>query len=128
MTRHISCHRQLVYSLGAVTTPFAILMALQVHPAPAQEVTFAKDVAPILYESCVECHRPNSFAPMSLLTYENARRYASRIRSRVESRSMPPWHVDRTVGIQAYENDYSLTDGEIETIVRWVDYGAPMGD
>ncbi|MCH2465721.1 MAG: hypothetical protein MK237_07445 [Gemmatimonadetes bacterium] len=128
MTRHISGHRQLVYSLGAVTTAFAILMALQVHPAPAQEVTFAKDVAPILYESCVECHRPNSFAPMSLLTYENARRYASRIRSRVESRSMPPWHVDRTVGIQAYENDYSLTDGEIETIVRWVDDGAPMGD
>ena len=98
------------------------------HPALGQEVTFARDVAPILYDNCVGCHRPNSFAPMSLLTYENARTYASRIRSRVQARIMPPWHVDRTVGIRDYENDASLTDEEIETIARWVDAGASKGD
>ena len=81
-------------------------------------MTFAKDVAPILYKSCVSCHRPDSFAPMSLLNYENARRYAPRIKSRVQARIMPPWHVDRTVGIQEFENDASLTDEQIETIVR----------
>jgi hypothetical protein len=96
--------------------------------AAAQDVTFAGDVAPILYESCVTCHRPGSFAPMSLLDYESARRYARRIRDRVVERIMPPWHVDRTVGIREYENDVSLTDAEIETIVRWVDLGAPLGD
>ncbi|MGD8280532.1 MAG: hypothetical protein PVF69_05225, partial [Gemmatimonadota bacterium] len=59
----------------------------------AQEVTFTRDVAPILYENCVECHREGSFAPMSLMTYDNARRYAARIRSRVAARQMPPWHA-----------------------------------
>ena len=111
-----------------VASIFAVLIALQVQPAAAQEVTFAKDVAPILFDNCVSCHRPESFAPMSLLTYENARRYASRIRSRVQTRMMPPWHLDRTVGIQDYENDVSLTDDEIDTLVRWVDGGAPRGD
>jgi len=94
----------------------------------AQEVTFARDVAPIFFENCVECHRANSFAPMSLLDYQTARRYAARIRSRVEQRLMPPWHVDQTVGIQDFENDAALSEEEIETIVRWVDAGAPEGD
>ena len=128
MTRQIVFYRHLLHSLGTLALAVAILMALRAHPVVAQEVTFSKDVAPILYESCIECHRPNSFAPMSLINYEDARRYAPRIRSRVQSRRMPPWHVDRTVGIQAYENDYSLTDKAIETIVQWVDDGAPRGD
>jgi len=94
----------------------------------AQEVTFAKDVAPILYENCVECHRQGSFAPMSLMTYEDARRYGTRIRDRVARRQMPPWHVAQTLGIQEFANDVSLTDDEIQTIVRWVDAGAPRGN
>ncbi len=106
----------------------AISLALLAAPAGAQEVTFTKDVAPILYENCVECHRPGSFAPMSLITYETARRYAPRMKFRVETRQMPPWHVDRTVGIQDYANDASLTDEEIATIVAWVDGGTLMGD
>ncbi len=114
--------------LGALVAAWAISMALPTAPAEAQEVTFARDVAPILYENCVECHRPGSFAPMSLLTYENARRYASRMKSKVQTRQMPPWHVDRTVGIQEFANDVSLTDEEIATIVGWVDGGALMGD
>ncbi|MGD2045413.1 MAG: hypothetical protein PVJ80_06205 [Gemmatimonadota bacterium] len=94
----------------------------------AQEVTFTRDVAPILYENCVECHREGSFAPMSLMTYDNARRYAARIRSRVAARQMPPWHAAQTLGIQDFANDVSLTDEEIQTLIRWVDAGSPMGD
>jgi hypothetical protein len=65
---------------------------------------------------------------MSLLGYEDARMYASRIKRKVQSREMPPWHLDPTVGIQAYKNDISLSDSEIESIVSWVDAGAPEGD
>ncbi len=115
-------------SLHSLVAICAISMALATAPAGAQEVTFTRDVAPILYENCVECHRTGSFAPMSLLNYETARRYASRIKFRVQTRQMPPWHVDRTVGIQDYANDPSLTDSEIATIVQWVDDGALMGD
>jgi hypothetical protein len=106
----------------------ACALALSAVAASAQEVTFARDVAPILYESCVECHREGSFAPMSLLTYEQARRFASAIRYRVSNRQMPPWHVDQTLGVQRFANDVSLTDEEIGTIVAWVDAGAPRGD
>lgn len=90
--------------------------------------TFTEDVAPILFESCVSCHNPQGMGPMSLLDYQNARRYASMIRSKVVARSMPPWHLDKTVGIQEYKNDASLSDAEIETIVQWVAAGAPQGD
>jgi mono/diheme cytochrome c family protein len=113
-------------SVGTASVAAALLAGAA--PLAAQDVTFASDVAPIFFESCVECHRPNSFAPMSLLDYQTARRYAQRIRDRVEQRLMPPWHVDRTVGIQHFENAASLTDDEIATIVAWVDGGAPQGD
>ena len=90
--------------------------------------TFTEDVAPILYESCVGCHQPNGIGPMPLLSYGDVRPYASRIQRKVASREMPPWHLDRTIGIQDYKNDISLSDSEIETIVSWVDAGAPEGD
>ncbi|HEY2848382.1 MAG TPA: hypothetical protein VGI97_00765, partial [Gemmatimonadaceae bacterium] len=93
-------------------------------PAP----TFTKDVAPILQAKCQVCHQPNSIAPMSLLTYEQAKKYATRIKSRVVARIMPPWHIDKTVGIQAFKNDRSLSDAQISTIARWVDAGTPEGD
>jgi mono/diheme cytochrome c family protein len=109
-------------------TLVALAGTLAASPLEAQEVTFARDVAPILFENCVECHREGSFAPMSLMTYENARRYATRIRDRVANQQMPPWHVDRTLGIQDFANDVSLTDDEIQTIVGWVDAGSPRGD
>src|SRR5947208_940323 len=90
--------------------------------------TFTKDVAPIFQDKCESCHRPGSIAPMSLVTYEEARPWARSIKARVSARQMPPWHIDRTVGIQHFENDRSLTDDQIDTIVRWVDAGAPQGD
>lgn len=94
----------------------------------ADAPTFSRDVAPILQQKCQVCHQPNSIGPMSLVTYDEAEEYAAKIRSRVRAGVMPPWHIDKTVGIRDYKNDRSLTDGEIDTLVRWVDAGAPRGD
>src|SRR5579863_6952145 len=94
----------------------------------SEPVTFTKDVAPILQARCQECHRKDSMAPMSLVTYDETRPWAKAIRQRVITRQMPPWHIDKTVGVQKFKNDISLTDGQIDTIVRWVDAGAPQGD
>lgn len=96
----------------------------QTPPAP----TFARDVAPILQEKCEACHRAGEMAPMPLVTYNDVRPWARSIRTRVVARSMPPWHMDKTVGIQKFKNDGSLTDEQIDTIVRWIDAGAPLGD
>ena len=111
--------------LGAV-----LIFATQVFAAGLADkpVTFTKDVAPILQEKCQDCHRKGSMAPMSLITYEETRPWAKSIRERVITRQMPPWHLDKTVGIQKFANDMSLTDQQIATIVKWVDAGAPMGD
>ena len=94
----------------------------------AREVTFSKDVAPILQEKCQSCHREGQMAPMSLVTYEQARPWAKAIKTRVMARQMPPWHLDKTVGIQSFQNDMSLSDVQIATIARWVDEGAPQGN
>jgi hypothetical protein len=110
----------------------AIALALPVLSAAAElagkPVTFAKDIAPILQEKCQSCHRAGSMAPMSLLTYEQVRPWAKSIKERVVSRSMPPWHLDKTVGIQEFQNDMSLSDAQIRSIASWVDAGAPLGD
>jgi hypothetical protein len=97
-------------------------------PSLAAEPTFARDIAPILQEKCQDCHRKGSMAPMSLATYEETRPWAKSIRQRVMLRQMPPWHIDRTVGVRKFKNDMSLSDEQIGLIVRWVDAGAPMGD
>ena len=91
-------------------------------------VTFSKDVAPILQAKCQECHQPNSIAPMSLITFQEARPWARSIKERVMTRQMPPWHIDQGVGVQKFKNDMSLTNEQISTIVRWVDGGALQGD
>jgi hypothetical protein len=102
--------------------------AAQARPAARQQVTFTKDVAPILNRSCVRCHRADQTAPMSLTTYEEVRPFARSIKTRVANREMPPWHLDRNVGIQKFKDNPSLTDAEIATIVAWVDAGSPMGN
>jgi hypothetical protein len=94
----------------------------------SKPVTFARDVAPIFQAKCQECHRKGTAAPMSLVTYDETKPWAKLIKERVSTRTMPPWHLDRTVGIQKFKNDASLTDEQIDTIVRWVDAGAPLGD
>src|SRR5947207_10962256 len=94
----------------------------------AKAPTFTRDIAPIFQEKCEACHRPDSMAPMSLMTFAQARPWARAIKARVVERQMPPWQIDRTVGIQKFKNDRSLTDDQVETIVRWVDAGAPQGE
>jgi mono/diheme cytochrome c family protein len=103
--------------------------AQQSAPAANQApVTFTKDVAPILQRSCQTCHRPGAVAPMALLTYEDVRPWARSIKTKVTNREMPPWHIDRNIGITKFKNDPSLTDQEIATIAKWVDAGAPRGN
>src|SRR5882762_8303909 len=96
-----------------------------VNDVPAKP-TFTKDVLPIFQKSCQSCHRPGQMAPFSLVTYEEARPWARSIKQKVETRYMPPWHLDRTVG--EYSPDPSLSDAQIATISKWVDQGAPKGD
>src|SRR3989442_11446087 len=100
--------------------------------APERQVTFTKDIAPILQRSCQTCHRPNSIAPMSLMTYEDIRPWARAIKYRTGLRdkpeAMPPWFIDKTIGIQEYKDDISLSDDEVTKIARWVDSGAPRGN
>ncbi len=93
-----------------------------------EQPTFTKDVAPIFREKCEACHRPGYIAPMSLQTYAEVRPWARSIKQRVESRQMPPWHIDKAVGVQSFKNDRSMTDAEIATVARWVDNGAPQGN
>jgi hypothetical protein len=112
----------------AVAVPVVQLDAAAARVTRHTPVTFAKDIAPILQQKCQTCHRPGSVAPMSLLTYEDARPWARAIKTKVVAREMPPWHIDRTVGIQEFKNDRSLTDAQVETIVQWVDAGAPLGN
>ena len=106
-------------------------------PAPAGQtgaaaVTFTKDIAPLLQRSCQNCHRPGSVAPMSLLTYEDVRPWARSIKQRTGLRSrmgvMPPWFIEKNVGIQDFKDDISLSDAEIAMIASWVDDGAPRGN
>jgi len=89
-------------------------------------VTFHKDVLPILQKNCQTCHRPGQIAPMSLLTYEQARPWARSMKAKVLAREMPPWFADPAYG--RFANDRRLAEKDIETIARWVDAGAPAGD
>jgi hypothetical protein len=102
--------------------------ASTVAGAANKPVTFTKDIVPIFQEKCQDCHRKDSMAPMSLVTYEETRPWARSIKERVVTHQMPPWHLDKTVGIQHFQNDRSLSDEQVETIARWVDAGAPQGD
>jgi len=111
----------------------SLMLAASASTAAAQKpadkaVTFSKDVAPILQKSCVACHRPGEMAPMSLMTFEDARPWARAIKTRVASREMPPWHLDRSIGIQKFKDNPSLSDAEIATVVAWVDGGAAKGN
>ncbi len=91
-----------------------------------REVTYNKDVAPILYSNCVKCHRPDDIAPMSLMTYKETRLWAPAIREAVVQRKMPPWHADPKLG--DFLNDPRLTEEEIRTIDAWVRTGTKEGD
>src|SRR5262245_32989632 len=98
----------------------------------ANEVTFTKDIAPILQRSCQNCHRADGVAPMALVTYDDVRPWARAIKQRTgtgpHAGVMPPWYVEKDIGIQQFKNDPSLSDDEIAKIARWADSGAPRGN
>lgn len=99
---------------------------------PGTEVTFSRDIAPILQRSCQSCHRPGGVAPMALTTYDEVRPWAQVIKQRTGIRdragAMPPWYIEKDIGIQHYKNDPSLSDQEIAAIAAWADGGAPEGN
>src|ERR1700674_4409954 len=105
--------------LGMLTIGAALVIVAPAFAADAstKPTTFSKDVAPILQVKCQECHQPNSIAPMSLITYQDARPWARSIKERVSTRQMPPWHIDPTVGVQHFKNDMSLSDDQVDLIV-----------
>jgi hypothetical protein len=112
----------------AIVGMISVVGSAQQASTAGAPVTFSKDVAPILQKSCQNCHRPGAIAPMSLLTYQDARPWARSIKAKVSAREMPPWYIDRHIGITKFKEDPSLTDAEIATIIRWVDSGAPAGN
>ena len=105
-------------ALSALMAGLVLVPSIAAGQSNERQVTFTKDVAPILQRSCVTCHRPGEMAPMSLMTYEDVRPWARAVKTRVAAREMPPWHIDRNIGIQQFKDDPSLTDEEIATIVE----------
>ena len=124
--------RSLFVIAVTVALPFASLFALTTSSAENKikmvnnDVTFSKDVAPIFYKNCTACHRPREVAPMSLLTYKDARPWARAIREKVVEKQMPPWHADPRHG--EWLNDRRMSQEAIDTIAKWVDGGAREGD
>jgi mono/diheme cytochrome c family protein len=125
----------LVTGVAGLVTPLALnaqATAAQATAADKSEVTFTRDIAPILQRSCQNCHRPGQVAPMSLITYEEARPWARSMKARTAIRdkagAMPPWYIEKNIGIQHYKNDPSLSDEEIAKIAKWADSGAPRGN
>ena len=128
---------RLVGGLGLVVATIvggtAVLSAQS--PAPARkagEVTYSRDIAPILQRSCLTCHNPDGGAPMSLTTFEEVRPWARAIKTRTgmgpHAGVMPPWFIEKNIGIQHYKGDPSLSTEEIEKIAFWADNGAPQGN
>jgi hypothetical protein len=102
--------------------------ALLIKRNEAASVTFTKDVAPIIFNKCANCHRPGEVAPMALTSYQEVRPWSKAIREEVVERTMPPWFADPNTSTLKFSNDRRLSQKEIETIVAWVDAGAPKGD
>jgi len=111
---------------GAVALLVVSLADVASAEAPEAVPTFAEEVAPILYENCVTCHRSGEIAPMSLITYAETRPWSRSIKNQVMSGQMPPWHADPAVG--RFTNERRLTAAEKDTLIRWADGGAPEGD
>ena len=115
----------LVAATGALVAALVSGAGSVLSGAQQAPPTFNRDIAPILFAKCVSCHRPGEIAPMSLLSYEAARPWARAIKTRVAAREMPPWPAAPPYG--RFRNEHVLTDEQINTIVAWVDAGAPEG-
>jgi hypothetical protein len=117
--------RRLLISLIAA---ILVAAAMAARRNEAASVTFTRDVAPIIFTKCANCHRPGEVAPMPLTSYKEVRPWSKAIREEVIERTMPPWFADPHTSTLKFGNDRRLSQKEIETIVAWVDAGAPKGD
>ena len=117
---------------GCVVTLSAAALLSPAQTLAADEVTFHKDIEPILQRSCQNCHRPGGAGPMSLVTYEEVAPFAGLIEYKTGLRdragAMPPWYMEKNIGIQRYKNDPSLSDAELAAISTWARSGTPKGD
>src|SRR5579872_3400365 len=102
------------------------LLGMGAFAASSNPVTFDKEVLPILQKNCQGCHRPGEVAPMSLLSYTDARPWAKAIKAAVLSKKMPPWFADSQYG--HFANDRRLSEADMNTLVAWADNGAPEGN
>ncbi|MBM62302.1 MAG: hypothetical protein CL484_05075 [Acidobacteria bacterium] len=127
MSRTTNCELSLFFVLIVAIVSMGV-PAVEAAQNNDHQPTFTSDIAPILQRSCQDCHRTGSIAPMSLLTYEETRPWARSIREKVTSRAMPPWYIDKNIGVQDFKYDYSLSDEEIATVSSWVNNGAPRGN
>jgi hypothetical protein len=118
--------RLLSVAMSVIAGGLVVLSTVSANSGPKKEVTFNRDVAPIFYKNCAECHRANDIAPMSLMSYKESRPWARSIKERVISREMPPWSPDPKYG--EFTNDHRLSQADIDKIVAWVDQGAKEGD
>ncbi len=117
--------RRWAASVGIAVMGGAVSLSHPLAATEAEAPTFNEDVAVILYDSCASCHRAGQMAPMSLASYTDARPWARAIKGKVVAREMPPWYADARYG--TFRNETALTEEEIDTIVAWVDAGAPEG-
>ena len=106
--RHFLAHRAVSSALLGMA--IALVSTLTSAQSADQNITFTRDIMPILQENCHTCHRTQGIAPMSLMTYEEVRPWAPLIQYKVVNREMPPWHIDRNIGIQQFKNDRALSD------------------
>jgi hypothetical protein len=125
--------RSLVGAFGLTVTVLACSAPAVAQTSQPEQVTFTKHIAPILHRSCINCHRPGSIAPMSLVNYEDVRPWARAIKQKTsrpadDPERMPPWFIEKNVGIQKFKDDPSLTAEEVALIARWADGGAPRGN
>src|SRR5262245_15478795 len=114
------------FNILLVTLIVAVVWVVRKNEAAG--VTFTKDVAPIVFNKCANCHRPGEVAPMPLTSYAEVRPWSKAIREEVAQRTMPPWYADPHTSTLKFSNDRRLTQKEIDTITAWVDAGAPKGD
>jgi hypothetical protein len=120
--------RSMLSLTWTMAAAIAACASVQAQSANQPQITFTKDIAAIFQKNCQACHRAGSIGPMSLVTYEEARPWSRSIKQHVAQRDMPPWYIDKNVGIHDFKNDVSLSDEDIAKIVKWVDQGAPRGN
>ncbi|HUR33160.1 MAG TPA: hypothetical protein VM032_05150 [Vicinamibacterales bacterium] len=120
-----------IAAVGAVVA-IGVSPSVSAQAPAAADVTYTKDIAPILQRSCENCHRPDGAGPMALTTYEEVRPWARAIKTRTgigpHAGVMPPWYMEKNIGIQKYKDDPSLSAEEIAKVAKWADSGAPRGN